>query len=107
MPDPTTISFRRYISTRKYHQGRGSRAGWEFVAFALGDPKLPDAASWAELRAYLTRCGAGQAMLDASNIVWRSYISHVSKARKLGVTNASGKAAGIVSRSPAPVEVAS
>lgn len=104
MPDPRTISFRRYILTRRYHQGRGSRAGWAFVAYALGDPNLPNPTNWRELRAYLTRCGAEQEMLVAANIVWRSYQSHLSKARRLGTSNAFGQTA-IVPISLAPARV--
>ena len=100
------ISFRRYISTRRYHHGRGSRAGWTFVAHALGDPKLPDAATWEELRAYLAEHGAEQVMLEAANIVWRSYLSHLSRIRRQAVTTALGQAVGIVAKVPAPVATA-
>lgn len=89
MPAPEILSFRRYISTRKYHQGRGSSAGWAFVAHALGDPKLPNAATWDELRAYLIQSGVDHVMLEAANIVWRSYGAHVSKARRTALTGTS------------------
>ena len=82
-PGPKVVSFRRYISTRRYHQGRGSQAGWTFVAYALGDSNLPDAGSWRELRSYLRNGGAEQKLIAAANIVWRSYLSYLSKERRV------------------------
>jgi hypothetical protein len=75
-------SFRRYVHTRRYHQGRGSKAGWAFIAHALGDPHLPNAASWNELRAYLLAGGAEAPIVAAAHTVWRSYLSHISKERR-------------------------
>ncbi len=98
MPAPTIVSFRRYISTRKYHQGRGSHAGWAFIAHALGDAKLPNAASWRELRAYLIGGGAEQGMIEAANIVWRSYLSHISKERRGDATYVFGQLRVVASR---------
>lgn len=72
------------------------------MAYALGDPNLPNPANWRELRAYLTRCGAEQEMLEAANIVWRSYQSHLSKTRRVGTSNAFGRTTGIVSMPLAP-----
>ena len=86
VPDQTSISFRRYIYTRKYHQGRGSNAGWEFVSHVLGDPNFPNPSSWQELRGYLLRYGAPQPMLEAANTVWRSFGAFSSKARKAATT---------------------
>lgn len=83
MGDPRNLSFRRYILTRKYHGGRGSDKGWAFVAFALGDPELPNAGSWQELRNYLVQHEIEERMLEAADIVWRSYLSYVSRVRRL------------------------
>ncbi len=83
MPDPRSLSFRRYILTRKYHGGRGSDKGWAFVAYALGDPELPNAANWQELRDYLVQRGIEERMVEAAEIVWRSYLSCVSRIRRL------------------------
>lgn len=83
MGDPRSLSFRRYILTRRYHGGRGSDKGWAFVAFALGDPKLPNAGSWQELRDYLVEQEIEDRMVEAADIVWRSYLSYVSRVRRL------------------------
>ncbi len=106
MSDPKSASFRRYVSTRRYHQGRGSRAGWAFIAHAFGDPDLPNPSSWRELRAYLTQGGAEQALIEAANIVWRSYLSHISRERRGGTANAFGQERMIVSK-PSLVPTAS
>jgi hypothetical protein len=92
---PKIISFHRYISTRKYHQGRGSNAGWAFIAHALGDPDLPEATSWQELHAYLLAKGAERGMIEAGRTVWRSYLSHLSKERRGDASNAFGQARAI------------
>lgn len=102
MPNPNVVTFRRYLLTRKYHQGRGSRAGWAFVAYALGEPTLPDATCWHELRAYLAGYGAGPAMIEAANIVWRSYLSHMRRERRGDATNAFGQMKAIASKSAIP-----
>lgn len=97
MPDPRGLSFRRYILTRRYHGGRGSHKGWAFVAFALGDPGLPNAVSWQELRDYLVQQSIEGDMLEAADIVWRSYLSCVSRIRRISkgtfVERSSGTAA--------------
>jgi hypothetical protein len=97
VPNAKPLSFHRYIFTRRHHQWRGSRAGWSFVAHALGDPDLPDAASWGELRDHLINSGAEQDMIKAANMVWRSYLSQVSKARRGDDTNAFGQLRAIAS----------
>jgi hypothetical protein len=102
VPGLKLVSFRRYVLTRKYHQGRGSHVGWAFIAHALGDPSLPDATSWHELRAYLIDGGAEPAMIGAANIVWRSYLSHISRERRGDATNAFGQLKAIASRSALP-----
>lgn len=102
MPSSNLVTFRRYLLTRKYHQGRGSHAGWTFIAYALGEPTLPDATCWHELRAYLAGNGADRALIEAANIVWRSYLSHISKGRRGNATNAFGQIKVIASRSALP-----
>ena len=76
------MSFHDYIRTRRYQFGRGSRDGWMFVARALGDPDLPDAASWPELRAYLQRCGDDPGAVRAARVVWNSYLSLLTRLRR-------------------------
>jgi hypothetical protein len=82
-PDPGRPSFRSYILTRRYHHGRGSDEGWAFVALALGDPNLPDARDWRELRGYLLERGSETRIVEGARSVWSSYSSHVSRERKL------------------------
>jgi hypothetical protein len=81
MAAPREMSFRDYIRTRRYQFGRGSKAGWLFVARALGDANLPDATSWPELRAYLTQSWEDPAAVDAAQVVWNSYLSLLTKKR--------------------------
>ena len=69
--------------TRKYHHGRGSDKGWAFVALALGDQNLPDVHRWQELRDYLVHSDVEKELLDGAASVWRSYISCLSRERKL------------------------
>jgi hypothetical protein len=76
------VSFRQYIHTRRYDYGRGGKSRWPFLIHALGDPNLPDAHCWAELRDHLTRSGCGAEMLKAGKIVWRSYIANLSVRRR-------------------------
>lgn len=99
VPDPRSLSFRRYILTRRYHGGRGSDKGWTFVAFALGDPDLPNASRWQELRDHLVQQGLDDEMIGAADIVWRSYLSCVSRIRrnsKDGVVQARSGTGGIL-----------
>lgn len=98
MRGPRITSFLQYLLTRRYHGGRGSDAGWTFVAYALGDAKLPDATSWHELRAYLVQCGGGPPMIDAAKIVWGSYSSLVSKQRGSEMMDAFGRSGVTASR---------
>ncbi|MDP9415696.1 MAG: hypothetical protein M3Q08_16775 [Pseudomonadota bacterium] len=83
VPHSGGLSFRQYILTRKYHHGRGSDKGWSFIVLALGDPDLANVQSWHELREYLTQGGADRGMLEGAGSVWRSYISCLSRKRKL------------------------
>lgn len=76
------MSFADYLMTRKYHFGRGSDSGWAFVARALGDAQMPDAASWAELRAYLETSGDENSTIHAARVVWSSYIAFLTKRRQ-------------------------
>lgn len=81
--DPRKPSFRSYILTRRYHHGRGSDEGWAFVALALGDPNLPEAEGWQELRNYLVERGYEKRIVEGARSVWSSYTSYVSRERKL------------------------
>lgn len=76
------MSFHDYIQTRCYHYGRGSKAGWDFVARALGDACLLDATTWTELRAYLERCGDNASSIRAAQVVWNSYLALLTKQRR-------------------------
>ena len=102
MRGPRVTSFLQYLYTRRYHGGRGSDAGWAFVAYALGDAKLPDATSWHELRAYLDQCGGGPPMIEAAKIVWGSYSSLVSKQRRSEMMDAFGRSAVAAARAASP-----
>ena len=76
------LSFRDYIGTRRYQPGRVSKGGWDFVARAQGDPHLPDARDWSELRAYLERCGEDESTITAARTVWNSYLALLTKMRR-------------------------
>jgi hypothetical protein len=84
-------SFHDYIRTRRFHHGRGSKAGWLFVIRALGDGDLPDASSWQELRTYLERKWGDPAETEAARVVWNSYLSWLTKKRRLGMDRAFGR----------------
>ena len=47
--------------------------GWAFIARALGDPNLPDARTWAELRDYLQAQGEPPHRIEAARLVWKTY----------------------------------
>lgn len=67
------IGFHEYLRGRKYDFGRSSPAGWAFIARALGDPNLPDATIWAELRNYLQAQGEPPHTIEAARLVWKTY----------------------------------
>lgn len=67
------IGFHEYLKRRRYDFGRSSAAGWAFIARALGDPNLPDATAWAELRDYLQAQGEPPQALEAARTVWKTY----------------------------------
>jgi hypothetical protein len=73
------VGFKEYVTTRKYGFGRGSRESWAFIAQARGDPNLPDATSWPELRDYLQKAGASPDTLVAARKVWSSYLCQRSR----------------------------
>jgi hypothetical protein len=77
------MSFRKYVLTRKYDFGRGSKRAWAFIAKARGDGNLPDACSWRELRGYLGAAGFDQDLIQAAKVVWGSYRADVSRRSKL------------------------
>ncbi|MGD9924721.1 MAG: YozE family protein [Pseudorhodoplanes sp.] len=71
------MSFREYIQKRTV---RDNPAG-DFVGDAKRDPNLPDATSWDQLEAYLTRKGAIPDAVRAAKTVWQSYRSMQRKAK--------------------------
>lgn len=85
------MSFLEYLRTRRYQLGRVSERGWKFVASALGDPALPDAQSWRELRAYLERCWDEPAAVDAAQVIWNSYLALLAKKRRARLDDARGR----------------
>jgi hypothetical protein len=87
----TRGSFLDYIRTRRFHHGRGSKAGWLFVVRALGDDALPDASTWQELRTYLQQRWGDPAAIDAAQVVWNSYLSWLTKKRRLGTGKTLGR----------------
>jgi hypothetical protein len=75
------LSFHDYIVRRRYSSGRGSKAGWQFVIRALGDPHVPNARRWDELHEYLRRRGEDACSIRAARAVWSSYTSRLSRLR--------------------------
>lgn len=77
----TAGSFRDYVLARPYDYGRGSPGAWRFIAELRGERDLPDARSWAELRAYLEARQASGETLRAARSVWRSFTARRSRLR--------------------------
>ena len=70
MRSPST--FKDYVLTRPYGFGRGRKESWDFIAYARGDPQLPDIDCWQELRSYLERSGRAH-FVPAARVVWASF----------------------------------
>lgn len=69
-------TFRAYLLNRPYGFGRGNSESWAFITAARGDPALPDASAWTELKGYLRSAGYEDHMLAAAKVVWASYKSY-------------------------------
>lgn len=84
-PAAPTLSFRDYVSIRKYDYGRGTPAAWALVARLRGEPDLPDIGSWRDLRAWIEQGGADEASLAAARTLWRSFVAFRSQRRRSGL----------------------
>ncbi|MGE0668895.1 MAG: hypothetical protein AB7O49_20250 [Sphingomonadales bacterium] len=63
------MSFKSYLMTRK----RGPSPQGDFIQHAQGDARMPNVASWRELRAYLLECGAPHGAVESARLVWLAY----------------------------------
>ncbi len=79
---PGTLSFTDYVKTRRYDFGRGTRAAWQFIAFARGDAAFPEPGGWRDIEDYLRRLGSDEYLIQGARSVWRSYTARRSRARK-------------------------
>ncbi|MFZ5751358.1 MAG: hypothetical protein ACOY5U_09845 [Pseudomonadota bacterium] len=62
------MAFKDYLTMRWVHDDPQG----DFIKDALSDPKLPDFATWPDLRRYLLRAGRSHA-IEAAQLVWAAY----------------------------------
>jgi hypothetical protein len=69
------LTFRHYISDRRYMTSNLCHDAWIFVIFALGDPRYLDVRSWTDLRALIEQDGLSPQLQRGAFRAWRSYLT--------------------------------
>lgn len=75
------MTFREYVTVRKYDFGRGSRSSWSFIAFARGKADFPEITSWRSLESYLLEAAVEADIVDGARSAWSSFTAYRSRVR--------------------------
>ena len=69
------LTFKNYLSDRRYMTSNLSRDAWTFLIFALGDPRYLTVASWSDLRRLIDQDSLSPQLERGAFRTWHSYLA--------------------------------
>lgn len=69
------LTFKNYLSDRRYMASNLGPDAWIFVIFALGDARYLNVESWSDLKSLMDRDNLSPQLERGAVRTWRSYLS--------------------------------